>query len=336
MTSLLLLTVLSQYSVERTRVDGYDVVRLIDHAHRTEVSVVPAIGNNAYSMKVNGTEIFFSPHASLGGFRERPAQFGNPFLAPWANRILGEAYWVNGKKYTLQKDLGNVRLDANKNPIHGLLIFSDRWRVESAIATSSAAEVRSRLEFYRDPAALAQFPFAHAIEMTYRLAGGALEVVTELENMSGEPMPVAVGYHPWYQLPGARDSWSVTIPAKEHVVLSPMLVPTGERKPVASTGPMPLKGLQLDDVYTGLIRGADGNANFAVTNGKQTLTFAFGPKYPVGVVYAPAGREFICFEPMAAVTDAFNQKQAGKYPELQSIPPGARWRESWWIRPSGF
>jgi aldose 1-epimerase len=54
------------------------------------------------------------------------------------------------------------------------------------------------------------------------------------------------------------------------------------------------------------------------------------------VVYAPKGREFVCFEPMAAVTNAFNLAHAGKYPELQSVPAGGRWRESFWVTPGGF
>ena len=41
-------------------------------------------------------------------------------------------------------------------------------------------------------------------------------------------------------------------------------------------------------------------------------------------------------QPMAAVTNAFNLAHAGVYGELQSIPPGGQWRESFWIRPSGF
>ena len=42
-----------------------------------------------------------------------------------------------------------------------------------------------------------QWPFAHSTEMTYRLAGGVLEVRANLVNMSDETMPVAIAYHPW-------------------------------------------------------------------------------------------------------------------------------------------
>lgn len=62
----------------------------------------------------------------------------------------------------------------------------------------------------------------------------------------------------------------------------------------------------------------------------------YGPKYTVAVVYAPPGKDFICFEPMAAITNAFNLAHAGVYKELQSVAPGGEWRESFWIQPSGW
>jgi aldose 1-epimerase len=69
---------------------------------------------------------------------------------------------------------------------------------------------------------------------------------------------------------------------------------------------------------------------------KERITVTYGPKYPVAVVYAPPGREFICFEPMAAITNAFNLAHTGVYKELQSIAPGGQWKESFWVTPTGF
>jgi aldose 1-epimerase len=69
---------------------------------------------------------------------------------------------------------------------------------------------------------------------------------------------------------------------------------------------------------------------------KQRISVTYGPKYTVAVVYAPAARDFICFEPMAGITDAFNLAHSGVYKELQSIPAGGQWKESFWITPSGF
>ncbi len=184
---------------------------------------------------------------------------------------------------------------------------------------------------------MAQFPFAHTIEMIYRLREGVLEVETVLESHSTQPMPVSIGYHPYFQVQDApRDQWKVHLAAREQVVLSSLLLPTGERKPVTLADPLPLEGTQLDDVFTNLIRDASGRAEFWVQGAKQRVSVIYGPKYRVAVVFAPRGRNFICFEPMAAITNALNLAQAGVYKELQYVPPGGTWRESFWVRPSGF
>jgi aldose 1-epimerase len=47
-------------------------------------------------------------------------------------------------------------------------------------------------------------------------------------------------------------------------------------------------------------------------------------------------RGFIAVEPMVGITDSMNLAQKGVYKELQSIPPGGKWEESFWLRPKGF
>ena len=43
----------ADYSARQTTRDGVDVVVLTDSARRTEVIILPSIGNMAYEMKVN-------------------------------------------------------------------------------------------------------------------------------------------------------------------------------------------------------------------------------------------------------------------------------------------
>ena len=109
---------------------------------------------------------------------------GIPFLAPWANRLDEPAFYANGKKYPFNLDLGNVRPGQNNHPMHGFLTTATQWNVVDAKADDKAAWVTSQLDFYREPEWMAQFPFAHTIEMTYRLSDGALEVRISLNNLS--------------------------------------------------------------------------------------------------------------------------------------------------------
>jgi aldose 1-epimerase len=99
---------------------------------------------------------------------------------------------------------------------------------------------------------------------------------------------------------------------------------------------VPLAGLALDDVFSGLVRGADGLAVFRIEGKAQSITVECGPQYPVAVVYAPPGRNFICFEPMTAITNALNAAQAGWYKHLPSVAPGETWTGVYRIRPAGF
>jgi aldose 1-epimerase len=326
----------SSYSAARVSVDGIEVVRLADARNRTEVSIVPSIGNIAFELKVNGINILWTPWQSLAEFRAKPVFSGIPFLAPWANRLDGDAFWANGEKYLLNPDLNNLHRDGNGLPIHGLLRYTDLWKVIALEATDAGATVTSRLEFWRYPDLIAQFPFAHEIEMAHRLQDGSLEIHIAIANHAAVPMPVSVGFHPYFTLPDiARDEWSVHIPVRDRVVLDDKLIPTGAFELAGLADQIDLKDRGFDTVFAGVDDADTFEVRGEVHGRSQIIALRFGPKFPVAVVYAPPGQHFICFEPMSGVTNAFNLAHRGMYPQLQTISPGGRWEESFWIFPSG-
>lgn len=320
------------YASQILNIDSLEVVRLTDADHRLEVSICPSVGNIAYEMTANGKQILMKPAVKLDEWKAKPTQAGIPFLAPWANRLDDHFYWANGRKYVLNSEVVNYRRDANGRPIHGLLLFAP-WTVVNHSATEQQAQVTSRLEFWRNPQWMAQFPFAHTIEMTYRLSGGSLEVRTSVENHSTEPLPLSIGFHPWYQIPGVpRDGWTIHMPVRNQYLLTDKFTPTGQTQPVSLPDPTPLLGRQLDDVFGGV----QSDDEFWVDANGQRISIRFGPKFPIAVVYAPQTRDVVCFEPMSGVTNAFNLTHAGVYRDLQSVPPGSTWTESFSVRPSGF
>jgi aldose 1-epimerase len=327
------------YTATKTVVQGVSVIHLTDTSQGVEVSILPSIGNRVSEMKVHGKNILYFPSTDLAELQKKPDLSGVPFLAPWANRLDAESFWANGKQYTFNMTLGNVR---GPIPIHGLLANSDLWEITELKADRNSAHLTSRLLFWKHPDLMAQWPFAHEYEMTYQLAKGMLEVRLTVTNLSAEPMPVAVGFHPYYRLPDTpRDQWIASIPARKIVIADSRLVATGEFMPYDLPRPLPLKGHPLDTGFADLERDADGRAHFSIeANGKKVETL-FGPKYPASVIYAPPStegqpREFICFEPMTGITNAVNLNHEGKYPDLQTIAPGAKWTESFWIHASGL
>ena len=314
------------------------MIRLADAAKGVEVAVLPSIGNRVSEMKVHGKNILYFPSSDLAELQRTPNLSGVPFLAPWANRLNEESFWANGKKYTFNMALGNVR---GPIPIHGLLTDSNLWEVMEMAADRKSAHVTSRLQFWKHPELMAQWPFAHEYEMTYRLADGMLEVKLTVTNLSAEAMPVVLGFHPYYRIPDvSRDQWVARIPARKIVIADSRLIATGEFKPYDMPNPLPLLGHPLDTGFTDLERDADGLAHFSIEAGGMKVETLFGPKYPVAVIFAPpapAGqtRDFICFEPMTGITNAVNLHHEGKYPNLQTVAPGAKWMESFWIRANG-
>jgi aldose 1-epimerase len=343
LTALLLvfpvLSVAQNYSARRVTEQGVAVIRLADAAKGVEVTVLPAFGNRVSEMQVHGKNILYFPSADLAEFQKNPGLSGVPFLAPWANRLSEESFWANGKQYPFNMTLGNVR---GPIPIHGLLQNSNLWEVTEAAADRQSAHVTSRLQFWKHPELMAQWPFAHEYEMTYRLADGVLEVKVTVTNLSAESMPVSLGFHPYYRIPGVpRDEWVANIPARKIVVADSRLVATGEFKAFDLPDPLPLRGHQLDTGFTDLERDAQGRAHFSIEARGMKVETLFGPRYPVAVIFAPPApegqtRDFICFEPMAGITNAVNLHHDGKYADLQSIAPGAQWTESFWIRADGI
>jgi aldose 1-epimerase len=322
----------TNYTAERRTVDGIPVVTLRDLDHRAEVSIVPSVGNVAYEFKVNNKNAYYFPYAKLSDFQAKPGLCANPLLAPWANRLEKLGYTFDGKSYVVNPDLKNIRTDNHGLPIHGLISFSPLWQVVDVAADGNGAHVTSRLEFWRYPSLMAQFPFAHTLEMTYRLSHASLQVETAIRNQSLERMPISIGYHPYFNLHDApRDQWTVHLGARKHLILSDKLLATGETKSMDLPDQFTLAGRVIDDGFYDLIRDSDGHAHFSVQGKAERSDVTYGPKYTDNVTYAPAGKEFICFEPMAAMTNALNSGHA-----LQSLPAGEEWRESYWVQVTGF
>jgi aldose 1-epimerase len=151
--------------------------------------------------------------------------------------------------------------------------------------------VTSRLDFYRNPQYMQQFPFAHTITMTYRLSGGELEVKTRIDNMSIEPMPVAIGFHPSVWLTDSvRDEWTVSVGARSHWLLDDRNIPTGQTEPITNFFPDPknvaLKDFALDHVFGDLERDAQGRALMSVKGRQQQLDVLLGPNYKAVVLWA--------------------------------------------------
>ena len=314
-----------------------DIAELRDTRADVVVNVLTT-GSNAYQMTVKGQDVIRRTWKSVDDIRARMGLNGVPLLWPYANRLDEQAFYANGQKYAFDPGLGNTGRGAI--PIHGFLQNASAWKVVEVKADARSAWITSKLEFFRVPQYMKQFPFAHTLTMTYRLQDGALEVRTRIDNLSSEPMPVAIGFHPYFQLTdSARDEWTLSIAARTHWLLDQRKIPTGDTQPIANLLPDPknvaVKAAPLDDVFSDLERDAQGRATMTLKGKAQQVDVVFGPKFRAVVVYSGAPGS-VALEPMAGITNAMNLAQRGLYKDLQSIAPGEFWEESFWVRPKGY
>ncbi len=332
-----------KYSVSTKTVEGHTTYHLIDSSRKMDLGIVPDIGNFAYEFKVNGKDVFIRPESLKGYVERRAFCCGDPFLAPWANRIAPDYYFFQDKKYLLNPDLGNLIRDKFNQAIHGLVVFDPRFEVvRKGASETSGAFITSRLEFYKYPDLIAQFPFAHVIEVTYRLKDGKVENKTVITNVSRAAMPVMIAYHPYFRPDGDRNDWVVSNAAKNYWVLNDQLTPTGEKKSAEELMPNPqghrLATGFLDNLFSDLERGPDGLAHVSVKGKTQKIEIVYGKEYDFAVIYAPLPPTgpLICIEPQTGPTNAFNLNHEGKYPGLPVLQAGKTFKATYLIVPTGF
>ena len=116
-------------------------------------------------------------------------------------------------------------------------------------------------------------------------------------------MPLCFGFHPYLRLPEVpRAEWIIETPPMRHLVVDERGLPTGETS-AQPAGSEPLGDKAFDDGYDQV---ADG-AVFAVSGGGRRIEVHFEYGYPAAQIFAPPAEDLVCFEPMAAPTDALRR-----------------------------
>ena len=277
-----------------------------------KATFIPGCGMVGVSLLHEGEELL-DRGTGLPAYLERGAVFGLPILHPWANRLQDFHYAQLGRRVELPHGPPLVHCEEHGLPIHGLLAASPYWRVTELGADGEAARLRARLDFAAHRELMAAFPFAHVLELAAAVTPRALTVATTVRSTGDVRVPVSFGYHPYLRLPGAdRRDWTVALPARRHLALDERGIPTGDAvtEPAAE---LTLGGRTFDDGYDGLPDGAA----FSVAGGGRRIVVTFERGYPVGQVFAPAGRQCICFEPMTAPANALCSGTG-----LRTVAPG--------------
>jgi aldose 1-epimerase len=314
-----------------------ETLHLRDHDAALEAAFVPGAGMLCCSLRHRGQELL-AQNAGVAAYAEHGKTMGIPLLYPWANRLAGFDYTAAGRHVQVPHDPSRVRLDARGLPIHGVVGGRLAWEaLDAGDADDDAREeqagaLAATLSWSEEqPELFEVFPFRHELRYEARLAGGRLEIEVSVHACGEDAVPIAFGFHP-YLVPSAgglpaggaslpdsappagagREQWLVELPAMRELELDASQIPAGPGRELAAER-FALADRVLDDGFDSVAEPA----RFSVEGGGRRIAVTFERGYPCAQVFAPAGGQYICFEPMTAPANALRSGEG-----LRLLAPG--------------
>lgn len=230
-----------------------------------------------------------------------------PLLFPIVGRLVGDRYRLDGQDYSL--------------PQHGFARRRDFGLVDHA-----ADRVTFRL--LDDAATRAVYPFAFALDATYRLEEATLWIDIAVTNRDTRDMPASFGFHPAFAWPlpygASRGAHRILFDEPEFSSLRYI----GEGGIAPDRRPSPVDGRTLalsDDLFTADALIWDHLASRGLLYGAEEgpqLRIRFPDTGVLGIWTKP-GAHFVCVEPWWGIADpAGFDGEIWDKPGIQRLAPG--------------
>jgi len=281
-----------------------------------QASFVPGAGMICCSLRHRGQELL-AQNSGVDAYAAEGRTMGIPLLYPWANRLAGFEYEVASRKVAVPHDPSRIAVDERGLPIHGVIGGRMPWEPAAAPA-GEARSLAARLSWSEArPELFEVFPFRHDLVYEARMDDGRLEIELTVHASGEDRVPLAFGFHPYLCLPGVpRERWLIELPAMRALAVDAQQIPTGSAREQGRQR-FELADRVFDDGFDGVAEPAA----FAACAADRAIRLELIEGYPCGQVFAPAGGQFICFEPMTAPANALRSGTG-----LRLLEPGGRFR----------
>ncbi|MFP2925114.1 aldose epimerase [Pyxidicoccus sp. 3LG] len=262
-----------------------DTYALVDGGCRVEV--IPSRGALVTRMTVEGDEVLYLDEATVAD-PAKNVRGGIPVLFPIAGALPGDTYPENRQSYTL--------------PQHG---FARRlpWQVRQAEESLLVVGLTSSEQTLR------QFPWAFDAQLTFSLVGTRLTLDFDVENKDSRPLPLHLGFHPYFRVPdGAKARAGVTTQAT-HAWDNRL------KREVPFTG----LDLTADELDLHLRDHKDAGTKLERGPGLRPVHLSWSEEFRLMVVWTLKGKDFVCVEPWTAAAGALATGEG-----LLHVQPGER------------
>jgi aldose 1-epimerase len=292
------------FSINYLTEDALNLVILKNEKTKTEVSILPDYGALLHRFKITTNGSFYNiidnynDDAHLK--KELSVSFKSAKLSPFPCRIPGAKYEFNNKEYEFQHRFGDG------SAIHGLL-YDKPFAVINKLAKDDSASITLQYDYKKDDAG---YPFDYRCIIEYILnAEDLLTIKTTISNISKQTIPLADGWHPYFQLGGKVNDWIMQFHASSMVEFNDKLTPTGRLMPYTAFNNDSQIGETLLDNCFVLEKNHEGAACH-ITNIANGLRISLFPdkNYPYLQIYTPPHRNSIAMENLSGAPDCFNNK----------------------------
>jgi galactose mutarotase-like enzyme len=234
---------------------------------------VPARGGLVTRLSLDGEQVLFLDEKTLHDPGQN-VRGGLPVLFPIAGKLEGDGYELDGSRYALKQ--------------HGFA----RKRPFAAIDESTGpGRAGLTLELGSDDETRAVFPFDFELRLMVDLEVDRLTVTTRIANPGSKPLPLHLGFHPYFLLPDAHKAAARVVTGPATVAFDNLTRRRGEVPPLR---------LDVPEIDLHLLDHGPGRVRLERGTGLRPVDVTLEAPFGVVVIWTLAGKDYVCVEPWTA------------------------------------
>lgn len=259
-----------------------DTYILSDAVTEARVEVAAKRGGMATRFTIAQAPIFFMDDDSLYDLSKN-VRGGAPVLFPAPGKLAGDTYQEDAASYSM-KQHGFAR-----NAAWSVVGHDNGDGATLSLRMASSVETKK------------QFPYDFIVDFAYRLQGRTLTVEQTVVNTGDRPMPLHLGFHPYFYVANA-DKGKTFIASPATKMFDNV---DKTEKPFVGVDKLPFADAEVDCHVLD-----HGSSSMLLERPNlPNVNIECSDEYKHWVLWTLPNRDFICVEPWTAAGNALNTKQ---------------------------